>query len=489
MAFLNFTLIGVTLALLVVGVLVLTALFLRRVVPTNTVHIVQSKKLTTSFGAGQANGNTYYAWPSWIPFIGVQVLTFPMSIFKVDLSNYEAYDTGRLPFLLDATAFFRIGDSNMAAQRAASFEDLKHQLLDVVRGAVRHVLASDRLENILGARSELAATFTEAVNMQIVEWGVTTVKTIEFMDIRDSGDSKVIHNLMEKEKSRIDKESRMTVAENRQAAQTKEIEAQRQVDLSQQEAEQQVGMRTAEKEKAVGISREQSKQEVAAQAATTADRTMAVRRVEETLAAEIAKDVAITNAEAKRQQQVIAAEAALIETQRRSEGIQAEGAAKGAAETAILMAPVDAQVKLAKEVGTNEGYQTYLIKLEGVRAGQVVGVATAEAIKAAKIQIISNGSTSQGQIMDSVAGIGDMFSTKGGTGLTGMIAALTQLPEGKALLTRLAGTAAVATTAVAAAKSDEEQPAARPANTEPDPAVTSRRDRRGNNNPHRSDGH
>lgn len=43
--------------LLVVG---LTAIFLRRVVPTNEVHIVQTGKTTTSYGKDQS-ANTYYA--------------------------------------------------------------------------------------------------------------------------------------------------------------------------------------------------------------------------------------------------------------------------------------------------------------------------------------------------------------------------------------------------------------------------------------------
>jgi ABC-type glutathione transport system ATPase component len=57
-------------------------------------------------------------------------------------------------------------------------------------------------------------------------------------------------------------ESRKKVAENDQLAQTAEIEAQRAVDISTQEAAQVVGLRTAEVEKQVGIAKEQALQEV-----------------------------------------------------------------------------------------------------------------------------------------------------------------------------------------------------------------------------------
>jgi len=40
---------------------------LRKVVPTNEVHIVQSKSNSTPYGKGQEAGNVYLAWPAWVP--------------------------------------------------------------------------------------------------------------------------------------------------------------------------------------------------------------------------------------------------------------------------------------------------------------------------------------------------------------------------------------------------------------------------------------
>ena len=110
---------------LLLGTIVVIAIFLRRVVPTNEVHIVQSAKQTTSYGKDTENGNSYYEWPSWIPVLGVTTVSLPMSVFDLDLESYEAYDKGRLPFVVDVKAFFRISESNVAAQRVASFDELK----------------------------------------------------------------------------------------------------------------------------------------------------------------------------------------------------------------------------------------------------------------------------------------------------------------------------------------------------------------------------
>ena len=64
-----------------------------------------------------------------------------MSIFVVDLNSYAAYDNGKVPFVVDIKAWFRVEDANNAAQRIETFIELKNQLDDIMRGAVRKILA------------------------------------------------------------------------------------------------------------------------------------------------------------------------------------------------------------------------------------------------------------------------------------------------------------------------------------------------------------
>lgn len=457
--------IGIVLGVILLAGFLLAMFILRRVVPTNMVHIVQSSTATTSYGKGRETGNTYYAIPSWVPKFGVTVTEFPESIFKVSLSDYEAYDQARLPFMVDVTAFFRVEKSETAAQRVSSFKELQDQLDSVLKGAVRRILATNALEHIMEARADLGAQFTKEVNEQIKEWGVCTVKTIEFMDLRDSksSGSKVIHNIMAKEQSRIDRESRTAVAANQKDAELAEILASQAVEIQKQEAQQQVGIRTAEKEKVVGISREQAKQDIQEQAALTAAKTMEVKRVELERGAEIDKSVAITQAEAQQRVHIVQAEAAksvritaaqadreaqvlesegqLTATKNDAVGIQAKGEAEAKAQELLLLAPVTAQTTLAKEIGGNEGYQQYLITLRQVEASQAVGTAMAAAIEKSDLKIIANGG-GQGAVQESVAGLADMFTAKGGTSITGMLAALAQTAEGKALLAKVTGKAA-----------------------------------------------
>lgn len=473
-------LIGYFLALGLVGLAVasiLIAIMFRRVVPTNMVHIVQTSKSSTPFGRGKEAGNTYYAWPSWVPVLGITVTEFPESIFQVTLQDYEAYDQARLPFTVDVTSFFRISDAAVAAQRVASFGELNNQLQSVLQGAVRRILATNSLEDIMQSRSELGDQFTKEVTEQISEWGVLPVKTIEFMDLRDSKGSTVIANVMAKEKSRIEKESRVAVAENHRQAELAEIDAQRTVEVQRQDAAQQVGLRTAEKEKAVGIANELAQQDIKAAAKNTAERDLDVRKVQDVRNAEIQRDVAVVkaeqdksvavvNAEAQKQTQVVRAEgdkqarvvaaegdkqtqvvraegeklatmakaegdlAAAIKD---AEGIKARGEANAVAEQAMLLAPVEAQIKLANEIGSNPAYQTYLVTIEQVRAGEKVGLEMAKAMQGADLKVIANA----GDMQQGVAKLGDIFSPAGGTKLTGMLAALGQTPEGKQFMNGL----------------------------------------------------
>lgn len=436
-----FVLAGGAALLGVVGITLLLAFIWRRVVPTNMVHIVQSSKKTVSYGRGREAGNTYYEIPSFIPIFGVTVTQFPESIFDISLRDYEAYDTGRLPFVVDIKAFFRISDSQIAAQRVANFQELQGQLMGVLQGAVRGILGNNRLENIMQDRSNLGEQFTKEVNDQLQEWGVTTAKMIEFMDIRDSSGSQVIQNMMAKEKSRIEKESRVTVADNIREAEMKEIEAKREIALTRTQAEQQVGIRQAEAEKEVGIAKEKSNQEVQTEAKITTERVMEVKKVEEVKAAEIARDVAVVKAEQDKQVQVVNAEAEkeatvriatgkLDATKKDAEGIQAVGSAKAEAEKAMLLAPVNAQLTLAKEIGENQSYQAYLIEVRKVEATEAVGKEMAGAMKEADLKVIAN----SGSVQNGVASLGDIFTPAGGTSIAGMLEALAQTDQGKALV-------------------------------------------------------
>jgi flotillin len=421
---------GVVILVAAVVLGVLLPMLFRVVVDTNKVHIVQSRKKTTSYGTGQSSGNVYYKWPSWVPAVGVSRIVLPVNNFDLNLHGYKAYDKERVPFELDVTAFFRIADTNKAAERVATVDDLRKQLEYIVQGAVRKILASHDINQIMIDRATFGEQFTEEVKAELTNWGVEPVKNMELMDIRDADNSNVITNIMAKKASHIEMESRTEVARNNQAAQTAEIEALRAVNVAEQDAAQQVGQRTADKEKAIGIAQQKAQQDIKAEEALTAQKQMEVARVEQVKQAEINRDAAIVLGEQQKRVAILAAEGQLEATKRRAEGTKTEGEAKAAAEQAMQMAPVQAQIALAKEIGSSAAYQQYLVALEAVKAYISVGGEQAKALAAADIKVIANSGTPSGGLKNAM----QLFSAQGGTEIGAMLEGLNQMPEGSALL-------------------------------------------------------
>jgi flotillin len=224
------------------------------------------------------------------------------------LNNYEAYDKDRVPFVVDVRTFFRISDTNQAAEKVASTEELRKHLEAVVQGAVRNIMAKAKLEDIMEERSVYGQQFTDEVKDQLQEWGVVAVKNIELMDIRDSKDSNVIENIMAKKKSEIEKDSRITVATNKKLAQEAEIEASREIEVKQAEKERIVGERNAEKEQMIGIANEKAKQQIAQEAEETAKNELAVEKVRQVTTASIKQEKETIDAETIKKTTIIKAD-------------------------------------------------------------------------------------------------------------------------------------------------------------------------------------
>jgi len=428
-------------------VLVYWIVMLRRVVPTNMVHIVQTRRRTVSYGKGQDGGNVYYEWPSFLPLVGITKRELPVSNFDLDLVEYEAYDKDRLPFVLDIKAFFRIDNTNEAANKVSSFNELHGHLQGIVQGAVRSIMANAKLEEIMSERSVYGEKFTLSVADQLKEWGVITVKNIELMDVRDTKNSKVIENIMAKKKSEIEKESRVEVARNRQLAETAEIEANREVEIKKQDAKESVGKREAEVEKAVGIMQQKTFQDINEEAKVTKEKEMEVIKVNDVKTAEIKKateiikaeqdkNVIILKAEASLESEkkaadvvIVHADANLNSKKKEAEGIKAEGEARADAKKLDQLASVIAQTTLAKEIGENKGYQEYLVRIEEVNANKIVGVEQAKNLGKADIKVIAN----SGDVSTGVTSAREVFTAKGGTNLGGMLEAFANTETGKAV--------------------------------------------------------
>ena len=415
-----------------IGIVVLTviiALFLRRVVDPNEVHVVQSARGRRSYGKN-GEKNTYYEFPVFIPIIGLVKRVLPVSVFDMSLKAYDGYDIDRVPFVVDIIAFFRIEDTDLASQRVQTFSELQDQLLKIMQGAVRTVLASEKMDTIMLERSTFGKKFTDEVESQLREWGVVTVKNMELLDIQDARDSSVIHNIMAKSKSFIEMESRTEVSKNNKDAEIAEIKNAREADVAGQVARQEVAERKAEADKGIGIADEIAKQEIKEQEKTTKMKEMAVLQVEEVRKADIRKEVDVVNAKQQQETTVIVAQGNLDAQKKDAEAIKAIGEAKADAEKQMLLAPVSAEITLAEKIAELTSYQDYLVNIKLVDANKEVGIATAKSLEDAELKVIAN----SGDVTGGVNNLMDLFSSKGGTGLGASLEALANTDHGKALM-------------------------------------------------------
>jgi flotillin len=157
---------------------------------------------------------------------------------------------------------------------------------------------------------------------------------------------------------------------------------------------------------------------------------MDVQKVKTVKQAEIDKEKQIIDADAQAKATERQAEGQLAATLKQAEGITATGSAEAAAETAKLLAPVTAQTTLAKEIGSNDGYQKYLVTIEQVKVGGEVGKAMAASLEKADLKIIAN----SGNVQEGVSGLTSILTPGGGTSIAGMLTALAQTEEGKQVL-------------------------------------------------------
>jgi flotillin len=454
---------------LVFVIVVIYILSLRRIVPTNVVHIVQRGEKTVSYGIGKGT-NVYYKFPAWIPKLGVVVRILPVSNFDIDLLKYSAYDKDRVPFVVDVKAFFHISDTNKAAEKVESFDEMKKQLENVVQGAVRSILAKSKLEEIMEERSIFGDKFTENVKADLQNWGVEPIKNIELMDVRDADGSNVIHQIMAKRISAIDMESRSEVAKNRKTAQQAELEAQQAIDVTKAETQriageaearsiQAIGIAQAESEKQSGIAKQQAISEIAKSERLTAEQQMEVIKVNQIKQAEIDKENAIINSEQQKRQVEIEAEAnkykveteakAQLEAKKKeaeaiksvgeaqAEVIKAKGLSEAEAKKQMELANVSAQTTLAKEIGENESYQTYLIKIREIEiTGEVNKVqyeSLATALNGADLKLLVN----SGDVHSGLGKFSDLLSSKGASATNGLVEGLKQTAEGAGLVALL----------------------------------------------------
>jgi len=412
---------------------------LRRVVPTNEVHIVQRKKTSEVYGRWFESWNIYLSWPSWMPLFWVDVQRLPLSIFTIQLLEYRAYDSWKVPFLVDVTAFFVIKEPEIAAQKIYSIQELNTQLNEVLKWVIRKTLASKDIVEIMESRTEIKDEFYNEVFSAVKDWWID-LKNVEFMDIKDPEDwsSKVIDNIMNKKRSQIESESQIEVAENQKRAtiekenkdseaRAKAAEAKSKADIVEYDSRRQADMKKIENEKitqnleiekdrSLAMQKEEVKQNLFEATKITREKELAVKQLEDEKTAEINKNIELIKAEEQKQKSIIEAqalaEASKLDAQARAQAKELDAQAQAKAKELeaqaekiriesiwlaearkidfMWTAEAKNKVEMAKALNSfSKEALDYMEKELDVKLSEIVDLEKAKALSRADIKIIS----------------------------------------------------------------------------------------------------
>lgn len=444
-------------ALIVMGIIsIYIVTQLRKVVATNEVHIVQRGRKSVPYGKWLQWWNVYLAWASWVPVFWIAVQKLPLSIFSLQLNWYKAYDTGKVPFQVDITAFFEIKDPVLAAEKIFTIAELKDQLNETVKWVVRKILASRDVVDIMESRSDIKEEFYKEVYSAVKAWWVD-LKNVEFMDIKDADWSQVITNIMMKKRSLIESQSEIEVAENQKtaiiekenkhaearakAAQAKswadiiESDAMREAELKRIENDKLTQNKDIEKERVLSIQKEVAKQNFYESEKETKVKKLAVKQVEDEKTAEIAKSIEIIRAEEQKQKLIIEAEWDKVQVELKAEADKTQVELDAEAQKTRIESIWIAKAKELDYLGTAQaknktqmaealnmfsaGSIAFMVKQLEVELAEIVDLEKAKALWKADVKVISTWANG----WEWVKSFMDLFSANGWTNIGAMVEA------------------------------------------------------------------
>ena len=388
---------------LVAGIVILLVihwiLSMRRIVELKSADVVVRKTGSTIYSADSTidgcKGAVYYDIPSWIPVIGCIVKKMPLEIIQIAIKNYETFAKANARFNIDVSVYCRISSVSVAAQRfpGNNIDDFKKGMSSIIVSAVRKTTANYAIEDIISKRKEIGDEIREEIKGDFELWGVE-LTNVAVETISDSQGTTVIQDISAKKESEINSLSRqqialmnknasVTEAENRQASETRKIEADEQIAIREQT-------------KAMTVATKQ-------QEAVT--KQLEVERTQKEVSANIEANASIKTAEGVKQSAIIKAEG-------EKQALELIGAGEGAKNKSIGLAEAD--VIKAKKVAEAEGLsayadaqkkqQEYAKEIRVIEKDQIVGLALASALQAANIKYIGSGAPKDFMDLFSVAG-------------------------------------------------------------------------------------
>lgn len=408
-----------------------------RIVPPSEAHLVVTptkRKVCASEETLRKNGgkSTYFEIPAWIPFFGRAVRVMDITIKELTINGQETYEKDQARYQVNSSTKYRIVDVEKAAETFTTDEELRCQLEEIVRAAIRAVTVKYSVTDVRANKKRMSEEIEEEIRDDLANWGLKLVNFV-VVDFQDTDDSQVISNISKRREVQIESETRIDNANRIKEAKIKEAES-----------DQLAKDREIERDEAVAKREQGKKIAIAQQEQIVADEEMKVKRVREVKQEEIEKEQAIIKAQAEKEQAMIAAAAEKERKRIVAEGykeqmtLEGEGnASKALSEAGAEAAAIEKRGLAEARVKEEMAKALNMFTADAIRAltaeqvvlkDKEIGIALAEALKAADLKFISAGkATSLLELLStpeggaSMGAMLDSFQKTSGTDLTHLV--------------------------------------------------------------------
>ena len=354
-----------------------------RIVSPTEAHLVitPSNKFIVSSDDSIATNNkkTYFAIPSFLPFIGRQIRIMNLTIKEIVLTQ-ESYEKNQARFNVKSSTKYRISDVKRAAETFDNNEELDRQLEEVIVSSTNAIAALYDVVEMRSKKQEMSSAIQKEMEDDLKQWGLSLV-SFQLIDFKDTEQSKIISDISKRREVEIEARTREENAEKVKQARIKEADA-----------EEKAKTREIEKDQVIAEREENMRQKIAEQEKLAEEKRFEVVKVQQIKQANIDKEEAIVKANENKETESIRKETKRLEGE--GDRLRAEEIAKGEAAPIREKGFAEAEAKEKLQVALNKFGDKAIMALTAEKIVEMqrdVGVESAKALKEADVKIFAGG--------------------------------------------------------------------------------------------------
>ena len=404
---------------------------LYRIVPVNEAHVrVMFNKRDVFMSRAKANSksdelkedNLLDYKPSYwyVPFV-TKLTRMPLDNLRIDVDEVKLNDKNMAKFTCDVIVFVNIDNPLLCAERTSLTKESEYyegkvpqvskDFAAIIESNMRSVTTRFDLLEIYKDRTKLDDAITTQIQDVFLKWGLRLVN-LEIKDIKDAPGSTIITDIEAKQAAVISADARVKTAEEKRRAGISEAENLKQTEMIKAQTEEEWKKRHIEKEQRLSVAQQEKIMQESEKEREANEKRVEAKRTIDVGGAQIEKQKIQQQSEANKIKIELEAQAQasqiqyLAEAQKNKSILEAEGRAfeitnEGNAEAAIiktkLLAEAEGKDELQKALNKFEDKAIRALVAERmIEMQQAVGIAGANALANADMRIFAGSDNGQG---------------------------------------------------------------------------------------------